>query len=107
MSSGASAWYESESPTKSRWLATLMAAVGTGTALYAKVMSPLAASVTCEYFISIVQKSAKVDAPGWVNAAGSWGRVIGYSSNKIHRTWCINFSRSLYIDVLNKVVESF
>ena len=74
LSSGASAWYESESPTKSRWLATLMAAVGTGTALYAKVMSPLATSVTCEYFISIIQKSARVDAPGWVNAAGKQGQ---------------------------------
>ena len=40
-----------------------------------------------------VQRLAKVDAPSCVIAAGK----LGQSSNKIHQTWCTDFSRSLYI----------
>ena len=37
-------------------------------------------------------RSAKIDAPGCVNAA----EVMSNSSNKIHQTWCTDFSQSLY-----------
>ena len=43
-----------------------------------------------------IQRSAKVDAPGCVNAAGKL-----WQSNKLQlqldQTWCTDFSRSLYI----------
>ena len=42
-----------------------------------------------------VQRSAQVDAPGCVNAAGKPGQSESYSSNKIHQTWCTDFSQSL------------